>query len=128
MCIRDSANACVWRWSSGELAGGPEHYVSVRSSSDTFAANRHFFAPIKDLKRPSATPEMNVEATDANRVRVRLQAPPNAYVYFAHLTGPSESTHFSDNYFDLEPGESRELLATDALHAIARGSLSVGSG
>jgi hypothetical protein len=29
------------------------------------------------------------------------------YLYFVHLSVPDEATSFEDNYFDVEPGESR---------------------
>ena len=47
-------------------------------------------------------------------------------MYFAHLTSSSGLTHFSDNYFDLEPAETREVLVTDPLHDLAPGSLGLG--
>jgi beta-mannosidase len=122
------ASVPVWHSAPGELAGSPDRYLSVRSSNGEFASNRHFFAPIKDLQRQAAAPDMSGESVSANELHVRLRAPSNAYVYFAHVASPSESTHFSDNYFDLEPGESRDLILTDRSRELARDSLSVGSG
>jgi beta-mannosidase len=121
------ASRCVRRWSPGELRRGPDCYVWVRASNASFAPNRHFFTPIKDLARQRATPEMRVAQVSANEVRVSLRAPSNGYVYFAHLTSPSESTRFSDNYFDLEPGETRQVIATDARRELTPASLALGS-
>jgi len=121
-----SASRAVWHWSAGEFAGGADRYVSVLSSNGTFAPNRHFFVPIKDLTRQAVAPEMTVDAASANELRVNLRAPSDGYVYFAHLTSPSESTRFSDNYFDLEPGESREVTVTDPRREFSPGSLSLG--
>ena len=120
------ASRAVWHWSAGEFAVGADRYVSVRSSNGTVAPNRHFFVPIKDLTRQAVAPEMTVDAASANELRVNLGAPSDGYVYFAHLTSPSESTRFSDNYFDLEPGESREVTVTDPRRELSPGSLSLG--
>jgi Ig-fold domain len=69
---------------------------------------------------------MDVEAAGPSEARVTLRAPADHYVYFAHLTSPSESTHFSDNYFDLEPGENREVRLTDSAHELAPDRLGLG--
>jgi beta-mannosidase len=124
--VAAGASRPVWRWSPGELRGGPDHYVSVRSSNASFAPNRHFFAPIKDLSRQAVAPEMRVTPVSTNEQRVTLRAPSDRYVYFAHVISPSESTRFSDNYFDLQPGEMREVITTDRLRELARDSLTLG--
>jgi hypothetical protein len=69
---------------------------------------------------------MTVEQASAHELRVSLRAPSDRYVFFAHLTSPSGSTHFSDNYFDLEPAEYRDVLVTDSVHELAPGSLRLG--
>jgi beta-mannosidase len=126
MDVPAGVSCAVWRWSPGELAGGPDRYVSVRSSSGAFEPNRHFFAAIKDLVRQPGVPELTVEPASAHELSASLRAPSDRYVYFVHLTSPSGSTHFSHNYFDLEPGETRDVLVTDRLHELAPGSLSLG--
>src|SRR5207253_1005759 len=65
-----SASRAVWHWSAGEFAVGADRYVSVLSSNGTFAPNRHFFVPIKDLTRQAVAPEMTVDAASANELRV----------------------------------------------------------
>jgi beta-mannosidase len=122
------ASCAVWRWSPGELMGGADRYVWAQSSNGTtFAPNRHFFAAIKDLARRAVAPNMTVDPAGSNELRVSLRAPSDGYVYFAHLTTPSESTRFSDNYFDLEPGQTREVTLTDPRRELTPGSLSLGS-
>ena len=69
---------------------------------------------------------MTVDPVDAHELSVSLRAPANGYVFFAHLTSPSESAHFSDNYFDLEPGENRRVRVTDPAHELPPGTLSLG--
>ena len=120
------ASRAVWCWAAGELPAGADRYVSVRSSSGVFESNRHFFTAVKDLVRQPAAPDMQVAVAGPRQVRVTLRAPSDRYVYFAHLTSPSESTRFSDNYFDLEPAESRDVLVTNPAHDLDPASLGLG--
>jgi beta-mannosidase len=97
----------VQRWSAEDLGSTPDRYLSARSAADTFPANRHFFAAIKDLLRLVVQPEVSLRQVSEREVEVALSA--SAYVYFFHLDHPSEFTRYSDNYFDLEPGERRVI-------------------
>jgi beta-mannosidase len=114
--IAAGASACVWRLDTSQ--GSPAHYLHASSDTGAFLANRHFFGDIKDLVRHSAGPSMTVDTVGRGQLRVRLEAPPTRYVYFAHVTSPHETTRFNDNYVDLRPGEVRELVVTDAARQI----------
>ena len=46
-----------------------------------------------------------------NELMVQLNA--SVYLYYFHLISPDERTHFSDNNFDLIPGESRTIRVTN---------------
>ena len=83
----------------------------MRSSDGLFPPNRYFFAAVKDLQRAPVRPEMTVTPGTDHELRVCLQAP--GYAYFVHLAVPDEATGFSDNYFDLELGESRTVVVAD---------------
>jgi beta-mannosidase len=120
------ASCAVWCWAPGELPLAADRYVSVRSSSGLFDSNRQFFTAIKDLVRLPSAPDMQVAVAGPGQVRMTLRAPSDRYVYFAHLTSPSESTRFSDNYFDLEPAESRDVLVTNPTHDLDPASLGLG--
>ncbi|MGI9146736.1 MAG: beta-mannosidase [Chloroflexota bacterium] len=120
----DSRPVCSW--SADRVGGAADRYAWVRSSSDAFPPNRHFFSAIKDLRRTMSQPEMEVTTTGPRELRVRVHAPSKSYVYFAHLTSPVESTRFSDNYFDLEPGEARELVVRDSDNALSPEALTLG--
>ncbi|MBV9546045.1 MAG: glycoside hydrolase family 2 protein [Chloroflexi bacterium] len=120
------ASRAVSHWMPSELAGGPDRYVTVRSNSGAFAPNRHFFTAIKDLNRQAAAPEMTVDTSNTHDLRITLRAPVDRYVFFAHLTYPSESTQFSDNYFDLEPGEARDVVVRDPLHELVPSAVELG--
>ena len=122
------ASACVWRWSADELRATPAHYIAIRSASDAFPANRHFFAELKDLARVPIAPSMDMQNVSRHEARVHLGAPATGYVYFAHVLGPYESMRYSDNYIDLHPGENREIVVTDPVHEITAESLRLGWG
>src|SRR5262249_31209239 len=108
------------------VSAGLDRYVSVRSSGSAFPPNRHFFGVLKDLVRTPTAPLINVTPVSPNELHVELRAPADAYVYFAHVTTPYESTMFSDNYVDLEAGEARELVVRDATRPLASSNLTLG--
>jgi beta-mannosidase len=114
--IRIAANSSrtIRRWERDELAGSqPDHYLSVRSAEGLCPPNRHFFAAIKDLRRTHVRPEATVtSAGDHGLLQVHLRAP-GGYAYFVHLSTPDDVTRFSDNYFDLEPDESRTVVVAN---------------
>jgi beta-mannosidase len=124
--VAANASCAIARLSSYDLGGAPDRYVSVRSANGRFAANRHFFAAIKDLIRQPAAPEISVASVSPSELRVTLSAPADRYIYFAHLISASETTRFSDNYVDLEPGETRELRVSDDSRGLVETSLSLG--
>jgi beta-mannosidase len=114
----------VYHWTSDQMAGGPDQYLVVRSTLDTFPANRHFFAPIKDLQRSVAQPEVSIEQTNEHELHVHFRA--SSYAYFVHLTPTAERTQFSDNYFDLEPGETRTIIVTNPIVKLSAESVKIG--
>jgi beta-mannosidase len=123
--VRVSANssAAVWSISAADLDSGPDRYLGVRSSNGAFPANRHFFAAIKDLQREPVAPEVAITPVDEHTLSVELRAA--AFAYFVHLIVPHEATRFSDNYFDLEPGESRTITVTNPQIALTADLLTV---
>jgi len=117
----------VRHWRAEQLHGSANRYVSIRSASDRFPPNRHFFAPIKDLRRPVAAPTMSITTLDAHKLHVELSAPVDAYAFFVHLTVPVEGTRFSDNFFDLEPRERRVVTVTNPKTVLTTDLVTVGS-
>lgn len=102
-----NTSLAVARWSKDELDPAPDKFLSVQSAEEKFPANRHFFTAIKDLRRAVPEPRMGLWQSNPNEVEVTVSA--EAYVYFFHLTHKSEHTRYSDNYFDLLPGETRTI-------------------
>ncbi len=98
--------------STSILSGDPaQHYLYVHSVHGLFPDNRHFFVPIKDLKRPPARLRVEKIATDGS-IEVRVAS--DVYAYFVKLTVPVEGTRFSDNYFDLFPGQEKVIRVWNA--------------
>lgn len=112
--IRVVANCSqvVWHGNAGKITAGPDSYLSVHSTKSLFPANRYFFLPIKEQQRTPAQPEITIWPYGEHELHVHLRAV--TYTYFLHLGVPDERTHFTDNYFDLEAGESRIIVLTNA--------------
>ena len=66
---------------------------------------------IKELQRTKVTLQAEVTAGNEHEVKVTFNT--EGYAFFVHLLSPSEDTVFSDNYFDLEPGETRIITVTN---------------
>jgi len=111
--IRAGANSSqvVWHCTAGKITAGPDSYLSVHTTNSLFPANRYFFSPIKELQRTPAPPEITITPGGEHELHVQLRAV--TYTYFLHLNVPDERTHFTDNYFDLEAGESRMIIITN---------------
>jgi hypothetical protein len=97
----------VKRWSAGELGASADRYLWVQSTENHFPANRYFFVPIKDLKRPAAQVRSRIRQQDDHHMQLDLQV--DNFAYFVHLATSASGTHFDDNYFDLPAGGSRAI-------------------
>ena len=82
-------------------------YLAVRSRSGSFPDNRHFFVEVKDLVRPK--PDLKVEIAEGSDGKYEVRVATDVYAYFVKLVVPIEGTKFSDNYFDLFPGQERVI-------------------
>ena len=68
---------------------------------------------------------MTVAPAGDHELRVELFAPA-AYALFAHLAVPDAGARFSDNYFDLEPGERRVVTITSREAALEPDQVTLG--
>jgi hypothetical protein len=80
-------------------AEGPDRFLSVLG---TQVRNRHFFAPYKDLVRTVEPPAYQVSGD-----QVTVTA--TTYAIGVHLVAADPRRWYSDDFFDLEPGESRTV-------------------
>jgi beta-mannosidase len=95
----------VWACNAEEAQATPDGYLAVCGEKGIFSRNRHFFAAIKELQRSKV--QLQAEVTAGNEHEVNVTFTAEGYAFFVHLLSPSEDTIFSDNYFDLEAGETR---------------------
>ena len=103
----------VWTLPGAWAAPVASMALHVRSGSGAFPDNRIFFGAIKDVQKPAAVkPEVEIAQRTPHELEVTVIAP--AYAYFTHLLTPHGWTRFSDNYFDLRPGERRVITVSNA--------------
>ncbi|MBV9259088.1 MAG: glycoside hydrolase family 2 protein, partial [Ktedonobacteraceae bacterium] len=121
--VAANSNQVVWRSDARKITPGPDSYLSVRSTTGLCPANRHFFSPIKELQHTPAPPEVTVTQQSEHELQVHLRAV--TYTFFLHLEVPDEHTRFSDNYFDLEAGESRVIIITNRSITLTPDMLSI---
>jgi beta-mannosidase len=95
----------VHTWDAGRLQAAPNTYLWLASQDARLGSNRHFFVAIKDLQRTRPEVETRILAQGLHELEVELYAP--SYAYFVHLLVADPATRFSDNYFDLAPGQRR---------------------
>lgn len=114
--VAPNSSQAVWRWEADQAAAAPDRYLAVTSAGDVFPFNRHFFVPIKDLRRTPTSPEVNIASVNEHELHVNVRA--STYAYFVHVIVPHEATQFSDNYFDLQTGDSRTVVVTNPAIAL----------
>ncbi len=96
----------IARVAGDQLPGDPRRtFLFVRSSNGCFPDNREFRVEVKDLVRPQPSLTVGMSQDETGRILVRVSS--DVYAYFVKLVVPIEGTRFSDNYFDIFPGEER---------------------
>jgi beta-mannosidase len=124
IAVPANSSQCVWQRAGN---GGADRYLAVSSPAQTFPGNRHFFAPIKDLVRTVKPVAHSISAKSDGTLEVAITAPADAYAYFVHINATPERTRFTDNYFDLEPGEQRTITVSNASHPLTPADLTIKS-
>jgi beta-mannosidase len=124
VAVPANSSQAVCCWEAGAILARPDAYLAVRSGDACFPANRHFFAPIKDLQLvPEAKPRVTIAARGANALDVELSA--DAWLLMVSIGSPQAGVRYSDNYFDLRPGERRVVRVAHAQQPIAAGDLTI---
>ncbi|MBD2848369.1 glycoside hydrolase family 2 protein [Paenibacillus sp. IB182496] len=93
------------------LGGAAAESVLVELSAEGFEvpANRYYLRDPKDLALPQTTLRTVVDGA-AGKVTITAEG---ALARFVKLDVPQGNLRFSDNFFDLLPGESRTVAVTD---------------
>jgi beta-mannosidase len=121
-----NSSRAIGYWVADDVGGGADRYLAVRSSGDRFPANRHFFVPLKDLKRSPAEPEVQIARVGPHELRVDLRGQSTAYDLLVHVIVPHEATRYSDNYVDLAPGERRTIAVTNPVRPLTPEDVALG--
>ena len=121
--VKANSSQAVCRWEAGQLAAAPDRYLAVTSAGGVFPFNRHLFAPIKDLRRAPSPPDVSITQVNEHELHVSLKA--KEYALFVHLIVPHEATRFSDNYFDLQPGDHQTIVVTNQAIALSPNDVQV---
>lgn len=77
------------------------------------ARNVHFFVKTKELKLPETSVDCEVKVVENGRCEVVLSSPRLAKDVFVQV--PEQGVRFSDNFFDLLPGERRRIVLTSPM-------------
>jgi beta-mannosidase len=108
-----NSSHAIARAAGEELPGDPQRtYLFVRSGDARFPDNREFRVEVKDLVRPR--PALSVGLIQNEPARLTVYVSSDVYAYFVKLVVPIEGTRFSDNYFDIFPGEERVITVWNA--------------
>jgi beta-mannosidase len=86
------------------------HFMFVRSTRDDVYDNHYFFAEQKDLRFSPCRLQISVN-NRADEVEITLTT--DRFARFVKLECPIDHTMFSDNYFNLLPGETKTIVATN---------------
>ncbi len=117
------ANGSLSVW-SGRAPASNDRMLCVRSVQQQFLPNRHLLVPVKDLAlQAGAKPDVAVERTAPHELRVSITA--SIYLMSVQIDSAQATARYSDNYFDLRPGESRTVIVRDALSAALSGEIEV---
>ena len=73
------------------------------------ARDIHYFVPTKDLNLPRAVVKSKLKVSDG-RCEVTLSSSKLAKDVFVQI--PYQGARFTDNFFDLLPGETRKIVIT----------------
>jgi len=86
------------------------HYMAVRSEREDVYDNHFFFAEQKDLRfSPCRLQIAHVAVDDA----IGIALTTDCFARFVKLECPIDHTMFSDNYFNLLPGETKKVVVTN---------------
>lgn len=82
-------------------------YAKVVANGEVLSENRYFFAPYGKLTLQTANIEMKVEAVSETEAEITVKA--DTFVWMLHFATP-DGVEFSDNDFDLLPGEEKKIF------------------
>lgn len=107
-----NSSAPVWRGHAPTEAC--DRALCVHAADEAFTPNRYLLAPVQALELArGAAPQVSIHQNADNELRVELSA--DTWLLCVNLETDDPAARFSDNAFDLRPGESRSVT----VHAAA---------
>ncbi len=106
VAIAPNSSSPVWQ---GHVDVDGDSYLSVVGAR--IPRNRCFTVAIKDLSLPQVS--IQVEADQVNEHRLDITLSSDRYAYVVRLANGVETTKYSDNFFDIEPGQSHIVSVFD---------------
>ena len=121
LSLPPNGSAVVWCGRPPSVAA--DQVLTVRSPDGLFPSNRQLFAAVKDLPLVQGVgPAMSIETISPTELQLHLRA--EHYLLFVHLLATQPDARFSDNYFDLRPGEEK-IIRVQAPSGIAAGDITL---
>ncbi|PTU31897.1 glycoside hydrolase family 2 [Stenotrophobium rhamnosiphilum] len=119
-----NGSAPVWKGKAPDSVR--DRVICVYSATNQFAPNRFLFAPVKDLMLATEVPpQIAIEKVSNHELHVAITS--KNYLLFVHLTAEDPETRFSDNYFDLRPGEIRVITVKNKIKPLSSDSIALHS-
>ena len=97
----------TWVWEGEPGVATSDRYAWVSSPDGAFPANRLFFDHLKNLPLPA--PELSVAITSVSAGSATVSITAATFAYFVRVLSPAPGVTFSDNYVDLQAGESTAI-------------------
>ena len=97
----------AWVWEGEPGVATSDRYAWVSSPDGAFPANRLFFDHLKNLPLPA--PELSVAITSVSAGSATVSITAATFAYFVRVLSPAPGVTFSDNYVDLQAGESTAI-------------------
>ncbi|NYE95904.1 beta-mannosidase [Psychromicrobium silvestre] len=101
----------VFSWAANQIGTGSDRVAWVNSTDNRVAANRTFFAHLKDISWPQPSLSLEFESTGKHSGVLTLSS--DAYSYLTRVSSSDRTARFDRNYLDLRPRESIKIKVTD---------------
>lgn len=98
------------------------HVMYARSSRPDVNVNHYFFDEYKNLRFAPCSLEVAARVQEEG---VRLEVETDRFARFIKLECPAEHTTYSDNYFNLLPGEKKTVFVSNPGCALSAGDIRV---
>ena len=126
IALAANTSSKLFEWNYTHLLNSLDSTQSVlkmtfKAGDEELANNLYYFAKPKDQKLP--TPELKIELVE-NDGKPALEISTDKLARDIYFNFPDKEAHFSDNYFDLLPGEKR-VITIDGASGLSKDDLEI---